>query len=153
MPNVEVLKQIERVLEGIPQEKLDMSDWSSECCSCGSTHCLAGWARLDPWMQDNTNICELFDARADPRNPNHFIVEPAGDGGWEAITGLADMCDIDVSDAERLFAWGTGVGDAIVPKVYVAQNIQNVADGKRAGDYADDYGVVESYDDDTDEEE
>src|ERR1700743_712890 len=55
--NVERLFQLSRVLDSIPACKLNMDRWSSEC---GTTCCLAGWARKDAWFVADRWITEIF---------------------------------------------------------------------------------------------
>jgi hypothetical protein len=136
-PNVEVLQQLERVLDSIPETRFDMEAWTDNG-RCGTTHCLAGWARLDEWMLANTRIEEIFTAQE--LKPGEFRVSSIG-GGTTAVGRLADMCGVHADDAAALFAWRSNRsgrrGMPNVPKESVRENLRRLARGEAPYLYSD----------------
>ena len=62
--NIERLQQLRRVVKAAPEDLWDMSGFNSHT-DCGTAHCAAGWAALDPWFQEKTEILSIFDALND----------------------------------------------------------------------------------------
>lgn len=86
MPNnVELLDQLHRVAQGVPDDLLHMQDFVSNAV-CGTARCLVGWARVDNWFIENTEIGS--------------VVDPEFGTGTEE---LANLFDLSYRDAKNLF--------------------------------------------------
>ncbi len=59
MANIERLKELRRVVLAAPEHQFHMRTWC-EKADCGTARCAAGWAAVDPWFQENTEILEIF---------------------------------------------------------------------------------------------
>lgn len=53
--NREALIQLRRVVQDAPDERFDMRYFERDT-ECGTVHCAAGWAAVDPWFQENCPI-------------------------------------------------------------------------------------------------
>ena len=123
------LTELRRVVEAAPDDLFDMSRFSRPTPTCGTAHCAAGWAAVDPWFQRNTPIREIFAVDV------WGHVGPCGDDS--AFGDLAVMFGLDSRDADHLFG-GTldFVSDAFaVPKVAVLANIDRLLCGLPAEPY------------------
>lgn len=52
----ERLRQLRRVVEAAPDNELFDMAWVAARKDCGTSHCAYGWARIDPWFIENTEI-------------------------------------------------------------------------------------------------
>jgi hypothetical protein len=130
MANIERLTQLRRVIEEAPEDRLHMRAWS-EKAPCGTAHCAAGWAALDPWFQVNTEILKHFFVGASGRvHPREY--------SSDAFGGLAQIFAISGQDARALFGGGLHDDDSephAVTKGEVLKNIDALLMGKRAEFY------------------
>lgn len=123
------LKQLRRVVEDAPDDRLHMRDWCDPVAPCGTAYCAAGWAAIDPWFRANTEIEEIFE------------VDDAGHvhrrAPVSACDRLAALFDINVDAAWKLFL-SIPYGDADphrVTKAMVLENIDRVLAGAKPVNY------------------
>lgn len=119
---VERLKQLRRVIEAVPEDRLDMSVWCNPYHACGTSYCAGGWAAVDPWFRENTEIGSIF--VVDEQNR----VEHVPDG--RTFEKLASLFDIDEDDADELFD-----GPDDVTKRDVINNIDRLIRGEHVLSY------------------
>jgi hypothetical protein len=62
--NIEAFENLNRVILDAPLDRFDMAYFSEET-ACGTSHCAAGWAAVDPWFQENTPILKGFTPRGE----------------------------------------------------------------------------------------
>lgn len=126
MPNVERLKQLHRVVSDAPDDLFHMPTWSM-CLPCGTAHCALGWAALDPWFLENTEIGGLF---AEPSEDGYFT-------SCVTTTGadLAKLFDIERNDSNNLFCYDSGSTGRMVEKQRVLDNIDRILRGEKTVPY------------------
>lgn len=150
----EKLKQLRRVVEAAPDERLAMHRFYSHQ-SCGTALCAAGHARIDDWFRENTTIGEIFGVSTTSRKR---WAEIAGDGQspirygrgvvadvypkhWgESFRRLAELFEIDEDDAYRLFGGNLSFFDRDTTKEQVIANIDRLLAGERATLYPTTHG-------------
>jgi hypothetical protein len=105
MPNIERLRQLRRVVAAAPDdERFDMRFIDKEK-GCGTAHCAYGWARVDPWFLEKTEI-RAMDYLA---SPGEFDLSPRN-VEWlfdPPITGLTTgptMKALVLANIDRLIA-------------------------------------------------
>jgi hypothetical protein len=132
MANIERLKQLRRVIEEAPEDRLHMRRWC-EKAKCGTAYCAAGWAAVDPWFAENTAIRKIFHVEPDG------FVEPLA---CEVMGDLAKLFGITNRDARYLFggALESGAGPHSVTKKEVLDNIDRLLAGDSAERYAAAFG-------------
>ncbi len=125
--NAERLKQLRRVCKAIKPEGLDMRFFS-----CGTTHCLYGWAYLDSWFRANTNIVDMLDRKGE-------VVDHNVCGNMNGfLSRAAAIFDITPTDAQYLFGIGlspASVGKEAISKSEVLENIDRLIRGESAEPY------------------
>lgn len=89
------LAELRRVVLAVPDAGFDMHQWSNEC---GTIHCAAGWAALDPWFLRHTELgCVLAPRSLSPADttvlPTHIA----------SVFGLAYVFGITSREAKALF--------------------------------------------------
>jgi hypothetical protein len=92
MANLECLRQLRRVVEAAPEDRFDMGTLCDRG-RCGTVHCAAGWAAVDPWFREHTELGRFFDVDRD--GMFRYRGRPAK--VLERVFGL------DEEDVERLF--------------------------------------------------
>jgi hypothetical protein len=109
MANVERLRELRRVIEAAPEDKLHMPQWCDFHAPCGTAYCAAGWAAIDPWFQKNTPILEIFSVqklgdvfpKTEPERVGDLFVQPRTLG--RTMTSLAALFDLGYDAAANLF--------------------------------------------------
>jgi hypothetical protein len=95
---IERLEQAKRVMLAVKPELFSMNAWTG-LNECGTTHCVGGWLRLDPWFQENTTILDIF---------SHdygyvYVTEWSITHSSGLATLLAEVMNIRTSEAKALF--------------------------------------------------
>ncbi len=128
MANIEVLKQLRRVAEEAPEDRLHMTSFVDPRASCGTARCLLGWAIVDPWFQKNTRINDFMPADYDM---------PGMALNTNKRKLLREIFDIDGYDQSALFAFNaTMTADPhAVTKAEILGNIDALIAGGRARRY------------------
>lgn len=134
----EKLRQLRRVVEDAPPERLEMTTFTCRK-SCGTAHCAAGHARLDPWFLANTTIDEIFyAARMAPNDGGAdavaYEVHPRRNGNTFRLLG--DLFEISKEDSRRLFGADLTFDEDVVEKAEVIANIDRLLAGEPAKYYA-----------------
>lgn len=124
MANVERLLQLRRVVEAAPDDRFHMRAFYEEA-SCGTAYCAAGWAAVDPWFQEHTEIGSIF--------------RVGRDGLLEILSGtpfrrLSHIFEIGANNSWKLFGWGVARNPDphAVSKAEVIENIDRLLAGKSA---------------------
>lgn len=125
----ERLKELRRVVEAAPEERFEMKHFCTEA-SCGTAYCAAGWAAIDPWFQENTEILDIFDISIDD---DGAYVEEKDDGA--TFEYLAEMFDISPQDTTNLFGGNLFRYSKTVPKGLVLKNIDSLLKGRKTSQY------------------
>lgn len=127
---IERLKQLRRVVEAAPEDRLHMRTFCEQA-ECGTAYCAAGWAAIDPWFRENTEIEGVFEYADD----GHLFT---GFGVWDVFDPLADIFGISRLAAGCLFGYGMSVTDEphAVTKAEVLANIDRLLRGLPAERYA-----------------
>ncbi len=119
-----LLLELRRVCESIPDDLLHMRSLEEQS-PCGTARCLLGWARLDPWLQENS---ELGTTSAVP--------------SWMFFNyvyshDLARIFQVSRDDASHLFALDINrdVPEHAVSKSEVLWNLDQLIAGKPALPY------------------
>jgi hypothetical protein len=158
MANVERLKQLRRVVEQAPEHRFHMNHWCDTNAGCGTAYCAAGWAALDPWFRENTEIEQIFKLEHLGPDPEIKGLElfDVRSRDWPYIGRtfgrLADMFDIEDEESERLFGQGLEADDShnhVVTKAEVLERIDGLIEGQEIEPYE---AVIESAEDDEDED-
>jgi hypothetical protein len=92
MADLECLRQLRRVVEAAPEGRFDMSTLCDRG-PCGTVHCAAGWAAVDPWFRENTELGRSF--AVDRDGMFRYRGRPA--------EVLERAFGLDEGDVERLF--------------------------------------------------
>jgi hypothetical protein len=124
----ERLEQLRRVVLAAPADRFHMRTWC-EKSPCGTAYCAAGWAAIDPWFQDNTEIGEVLDVNYDGMIFTHC---------FNVTYKLSRIFDISSDDSDRLFgAWlSPDYSDPHgVTREDVVENIDRILAGKPAISY------------------
>jgi hypothetical protein len=125
---IERLRQLRRVVDDAPNNLFWMTSFST-AAACGTAHCAAGWAAVDPWFQANTPILDVF---------------RVSDGDVKTIFGfahltldaLAEIFGIDICDARALFAFDCGgTSHRDIDKEEVLANIDTLIEGDEIETY------------------
>jgi hypothetical protein len=118
MTNEEALRQLHRVVEEAPDDRLHMRSFT-ETGPCGTAHCAADWAAIDPWFRANMPLDEIIRS-SDP------------------FARLAAAFGLSEKDAENLFGGDlAGYTDPhAVSKAEVFWNIDRLLAGQPALPYA-----------------
>ncbi len=134
--NEQAMRELRRVVEAAPEDRLHMRSFC-ETAACGTARCAAGWAAIDSWFRENTQINKYLVVC------NEGTVYATGcvgdDGVWRGtIAGLATIFDIDREDARYLFGGDLDIGAAehAVTKDEVLWNIDEMLAGREALPYA-----------------
>lgn len=128
MPDIERLRQLRRVIEAAPEDRFQMRAWC-EVAECGTAYCAGGWAAVDPWFRENTEINETLRVR-----PGGFVValDPT-----RTVHELARLFDLDFADARDLFGINAPPEDPhAIGKDEVLENIDLLIAGEPAMMYA-----------------
>jgi hypothetical protein len=127
MANEEALRQLRRVAEEAPDDRLHMRSFT-ETGPCGTAHCLAGWAEIDPWFLTNTPLPAVLAMYTDGQ-PGE---------GERTFAGLAAVFGLKQEDADNLFGSDLtpSVGPHAVSKAEVLWNIDQLLAGQPALPYA-----------------
>lgn len=118
MPNIERLEQLKRVVRDAPDHLFGMA-WVDDDTDCGTVRCAWGWASVDPWFRQNTDIDERGFAGAD----DLFGIS------WESAESLfcPDYLAQDREESTEEYArWANSIA-----KAEVIANIDRVIAGKR----------------------
>jgi hypothetical protein len=129
----ERLRQLRRVVEEAPAERFDMA-WLCRLDKCGTAHCAAGWAVLDPWFQQETPILDHFTIT----HKSEFRVLVTAKSFEGAFPGLAQIFGLELTEAHYLFGANL-YGVSTVSQSKVLANIDRVLQGKQAVSYRRDY--------------
>jgi hypothetical protein len=125
MANVECLRQLRRVVEAAPEDRFDMR-WISTLTDCGTAYCTAGWAGIDPWFRQHTELGRAFRVGLGGMlNWDEDLAEVLG-----KVFGLTDR------ETYRLFGLFVGEGDEATRR-HVLANIDRLLAGEPARSYAD----------------
>jgi hypothetical protein len=103
---LERLKEARRVMLAVKPGEFDMGSWTG-LNECGTTHCVGGWLRLDPWFQANTTILDIFSHE----NRYVYVTEWSITHDSCLATLLADVMNIKTSEAKTLFGLPLGWHD------------------------------------------
>ena len=87
------ITRLREVIKAVDEDRLHMTTWS-EKAECGTAYCAAGWARLDPQLQQTTTINQIFAISADG-----LVYSTCND----PFRALAEAFDISKTDSENLF--------------------------------------------------
>jgi hypothetical protein len=133
MANIERLKQLRRVIEEAPEDRLHMRAYS-EVAECGTAYCAAGWAAVDSWFQKNTEINETLEVTEEGRI---IVADIVADGDRDEFENFADIFGIHPDDSEALFGADPArdIGPHAVSKAQVLDNIDRLLKGKPAEVY------------------
>lgn len=104
---VERIRQARRVISQINPDLFDMGSWTG-FNGCGTTHCVGGWLRLDPWFQENTSILDMFTVDYG----YVYVSEWSITNDSVLATLLAGVMGIGTSEAKTLFGLPLGRLDA-----------------------------------------
>lgn len=140
--NIEALRQLRRVIEAAPEDRLHMRAWS-ENAECGTAYCAAGWAAIDPWFQQHTSILETF--RVSP----HSIVYT--DYAVTAFSRLDEIFRIGIWNSEALF--GKGINSSLGPHSVTKAEVLQRIDALIAGGDIEPYAAAVCVDDDDDDDD
>lgn len=102
---LERIRQARRVMLAVPKGRFNMGFWTRSS-SCGTTHCVGGWLRLDEWFQKNTPITDIFVFRDGWVFPSKWSLNE------ELPIILAGAMEIRTSEAKILFGLPVGNPDA-----------------------------------------
>jgi hypothetical protein len=91
--NRERLEQLRRVVLAAPPERFHMRTWCEKAL-CGTAYCAAGWAAVDPWFRENTDIERIFRVGHDGMVYAEIFTP---------TDGLAKIFDISSADSRNLF--------------------------------------------------
>jgi hypothetical protein len=142
--NIKRLVQLRRVVEAAPEDRLHMRTWC-ESAACGTAYCAAGWAAIDPWFREHTEIETIFNVW--DSEDGEVMVHAVADRN--VCHDLAHFFGIDEDDANNLFAAFAhrGMDPHAISRAEVLGNIDALLEG----------GVTEPYDalrvDEEDEED
>jgi hypothetical protein len=100
---LERIRQAKRVMSGVDKDKFDMGSWTG-LNECGTTHCVGGWLRCDPWFIENTEIRDVFRYE----HGYVFVTEWSSTNMSGIETLLANMMGIRTSEAKTLFGLPLG---------------------------------------------
>lgn len=129
MANIEALKQLRRVVQNAPDDLFHMRA-VVENASCGTARCAFGWALVDPWFQQNTEILDVGTVDLDEHgNINYCSM---------SFYGAANLFDVSDTDANNLFGGELNYGteEHAVSKEEVIWNIDQLLNDKPALPYA-----------------
>lgn len=124
--NIEALEQLKRVVADAPEGLFVMNRWSTYR-ACGTAHCAAGWAAVDPWFKRNTDIGRVFVETAED-----FVIMT---DDWEVMAAIFGITE---DDANRLFAYEITSSGAKATKADVIANIDRLIAGEAAVSYVED---------------
>lgn len=125
------MKQLRRVVEAAPEDRFEMKNFCTES-SCGTAYCAAGWAALDPWFQENTDILDIFDVEV---IGSLAYVKEAHDN---TFSRLQLMFGLSAVEADDLFGGELHRLSPPVPKSFVLENIDSILAGDPTIPYASD---------------
>lgn len=93
-PNFELLKDAYAIIDGLPDENVNLNSWRRTDCgaTCGTIACAAGWLSLHPQF-------EALGLRYDKGREN-IVLDQSVHYGWAA---LAQVFSLTNSDAQHLF--------------------------------------------------
>jgi hypothetical protein len=125
MANLECLRQLRRVVEAAPEDRFDMRRFSTPT-DCGTAYCAAGWAAIDPWFREHTEL-----GRA-------FRVGVGGMLGWDDDLAevLGEVFGLTDGETNRLFGMFVGESCGVTRRLVLA-SIDRLLAGKAARSYAD----------------
>lgn len=144
--NVPAMQRLRWLVENAEADRFDMDRYAHVVYdqfghTCGTAYCAAGFAAIDPWMQENTVIGKVFRV-ADRKDGTGFSVE-----GWlardsadcypDARKGLAVVFGISEADSSALFYPGVNSkrqGPKVIQQ-HVIDNIDRILAGKPAEPY------------------
>ncbi len=115
------LSELRRVVENAPDELLSMSHFSKKV-SCGTAHCAAGWAALDPYFTERG-----LSLTAHGGLRYYYYMS------FDAFHDLAYLFKISVKASRKLFGCEPPQGDnwKNVKKEHVLANIDRMLAGKQ----------------------
>lgn len=113
MANVEALEHLKRVIRDAPKDLFDMGVFS-HTTNCGTAHCAAGWAAVDPWFQKNTPILEGFTT--------------SGEDMQDSDEVLAKTFGLSGNVADSIFYFTDGTKEEVI------EVIDNIIDGASDSD-------------------
>ena len=119
------LVQLRRVVLAIPDAGFNMRWWSD---NCGTTHCAAGWAALDPWFLQHTELGRYLVPYS--ASPAGTTVLPTS---IDPISGLASVFKITPREARALFV---AITTRPVSRREVVAQIDDLLAGRTIGRYA-----------------
>lgn len=122
MANIEALKQLYRVVQGAPDDLFHMRRVVEES-SCGTARCALGWALIDPWFLDNTEIAATV-STVFTGSDSYLYVSKV----WE----LSRVFDLSMEDTNNIFALDAvpcNMEEHSVSKEEVLQSIAHAIDG------------------------
>lgn len=122
----EPLIQLRRVVLAIPDAGFDMQWWSN---TCGTTHCAAGWAALDPWFLAHTAIGNYLAPYSASPTGTTMVLSTSLD----PLPGLARVFGLTEAEATRLLV--ARAGQPVSRRAVVAQ-IDALLAGRAIGLYA-----------------
>ena len=124
--NREALENLARVVRHAPEELFHMQAVVSHP-PCGTARCAIGWAIVDPWFRENTELGELVPIDYDG----------VGFYGFDT-DDLAHLFGITEKDANKLFmvtGYFRSAEEHPVSRAEVLWNIKQLLDGKHARPY------------------
>jgi hypothetical protein len=127
MANLECLRQLRRVVEAAPEDRFEMTIFSVSG-KCGTAYCAAGWAAIDPWFREHTELGQVFRMCED------------GTLNWgrnlELTPVLGRAFGLEEWDVDRLFGMFVNwVGE--VTRQHVLANIDRLLAGEPARSYSE----------------
>lgn len=129
----EKLRQLRRVIEAVPDDRLHMRTFCEEG-ECGTAYCAAGWAAVDPWFRENTDIGDIFGVDSDG---TLFVI-----CGYSCVfSDLADLFGLTRTDADRLFGADLEP-DVTAPHAVNKTEVLNNIDLLLAGEKTKPYRVI-----------
>lgn len=88
-------RQLIRVLEGVPEQKLNMGTWCDDEAECGTVACAAGWAGMDPWFVERGFRTSL---------KGNGVALYVGNSAWRMdYDACRDFFGADDDEAEHIF--------------------------------------------------
>lgn len=126
--NIEALTQLRRVVEAAPEELFHMRS-VVEKSSCGTARCAFGWALIDPWFAQNTNIAKCVEPHSHYMNSFYIISYAA-----------AELFDILQINVDRLLA--INADNTMDPHAISCQEVIDNIDRLLAGHPAESYRAM-----------
>ena len=117
----ESLRQLRRVVEAAPVQLFHMDAFTHKT-SCGTAHCAAGWAAIDPWFKERgLRVTRYGDIQYLDFRPSRYCYP---------FRPLELFFTLNKLDTSRLFGGGLHRGE-YVPKEKILKNIDCMLSGEK----------------------